>query len=233
MRELSKSAAYCWERALLALFPRRCVWCGGVTEPDCALCCECEPKAPPMGERKTIRCGDTREAALLSVFPYQCQASRIFLRVKFQGERQFAPCIGYTMAETLRSACLADKHEEPLFCAVPMTARQIRERGYNQSQLMAKSAARWLGAEFTPALLRKERETGVQHNLPASLREKNVAGAFSAARPDLARGRRVVLCDDVTTTGATLRSCARVLYSAGAAEVICLAYLESKKRHIK
>jgi len=103
----------------------------------------------------------------------------------------------------------------------------MKARGFNQSELLAKSAARWLGADYAP-LLRKTRETQTQHDLPAAQRQDNVTEAYDVAIPNKITGRCVVLCDDICTTGATLRVCAAALEEAGAREVICLTFLRTE-----
>ena len=210
---------YLW----LLFFPRRCVWCQGVTEALRMLCPDCEAQA---GSKRLapelVR--DTR-FPLVSVFGYHTQASRILLGVKYHGGRKNAHSIGYAMAEALAQAGLAD--EDALFCAVPMTERQVKARGFNHSELLARAAARWLGVEYAP-LLCKTRETETQHDLPAAQRDKNVAQAYAVAMPEKIAGRRVVLCDDICTTGATMRVCAAALREAGAGEVICLTFLRTE-----
>ncbi|MDR1927575.1 MAG: hypothetical protein LBQ33_02930 [Oscillospiraceae bacterium] len=230
------------EHALLCLFPRRCAFCGGVTVPRALLCGDCEGKAEAVFcAPRCLRCGRVladcvcaqKERALpvLSVFSYHSAARGFLLRMKFHGEPGWAPSLGYAMADrlcTLRLAGDAAELRAWLFCAVPMTKRQERARGFNQSRLLAGYAAAWLGAAFMPGMLTKRCETKVQHGLPAEEREQNVAGAYAVPEAALVRGRKIVLCDDVTTTGATLRACAAQLLAAGAAEVVCLTFLETK-----
>ncbi|MCL2195167.1 MAG: hypothetical protein FWB76_04365 [Oscillospiraceae bacterium] len=206
------------EKLWLAFFPRRCCWCTGVTAPADMLCPDCAEEA------EKSRYDSTDD--VVACFTYHCRARHIFLRLKFRGKRNLAHSIGYAMADALHEAELADN--DLLFCAVPMTAAQVKARGFNQSELLARSAARWLNCEHAPALLRKARETEIQHDLPALQRAQNVAGAYAVAAPELVAGRRIVLCDDICTTGATMQACAHMLEQAGAAQVIKLAYLRTE-----
>ena len=211
------------ERLWLWFFPRRCVWCMGVTAPEEALCADCAGKAGPMLEPGLL---PETELPLISVFPYHSRASRILLNLKFHGGRGLAPSIGYAMADALKSSQLADKPGW-LFCAVPMTPARVKQRGYNQSELLARAAARWLGMDYAPGLLVKTRETPAQHGLSRQQRQSNVSGAFTVSKAGLVAGRRIVLCDDIRTTGATLREAVRVLEAAGAGEIVCLTYLRT------
>ena len=129
------------------------------------------------------------------------------------------------MADALSASRYADKPGW-LFCCVPVTPAKMSEQGFNHSELLAKAAARWLGNEYAPLLV-KTRETPAQHSLPRERRLTNVAGAFAVAKPELIRARKIVLCDDTCTTGSTLREAVRVLQEAGAKEIICLTYLRT------
>jgi len=225
------------ERIWLAFFPRRCCWCMRVTAPTEMLCPDCAEEAgksryacrggyQPPADRDNGRLIIAPTQALIACFTYHSRARRILHRLKFQHKRNIAHSIGYAMGDALREAGLVD--ETLLFCAVPMTATQVKTRGFNQSELLAKTAARWVGGEYAP-LLHKTRETQVQHDLPAPQRAQNVAGAYAVAMPDQVVGRRIVLCDDICTTGATMQACAHILEQAGAIQVIKLAYLRTEK----
>jgi len=209
------------ERLWLWFFPRRCVWCAGVCAPEETLCAGCVDEAGPVLPPGLLPESDT---PLVSVFTYHSEAQRILLNLKFHGGRGLAPSIGYAMADAL--AALADKPDW-LLCGVPMTPVKLKERGYNQSELLAKAAACWLGMGYEPGLLVKTRETLAQHGLPREQRQTNISGGFAAAGPGRIAGRRIVLCDDICTTGATLRDAVRALREAGAKEIICLTYLRT------
>jgi ComF family protein len=103
-----------------------------------------------------------------------------------------------------------------LVVPVPLHPKRAEVRGFNQAALLAKPVARALGARFAPALIR-QRDTESQATLDRALRLKNVRGAFIARRQ--LPGERVLLVDDVRTTGATLEACAEALMRAGARDV--------------
>jgi competence protein ComFC len=102
---------------------------------------------------------------------------------------------------------------------VPLHRARRRERGFNQSKLLARELARPRRLPVLTGSLVKLRNAPPQAGLRATDRERNVIGAYAVRRPERVRGWTLVLVDDVTTTGATLRECARVLMEAGAKEV--------------
>jgi ComF family protein len=101
--------------------------------------------------------------------------------------------------------------------AVPMHRSKLRQRGYNQAELLARALARRLSIHCDAGLLRKRVDRLPQSTLPRSERAKNVRGAFVASSHS--EGRSILLVDDVCTTAETLRACAKALIAAGAARV--------------
>lgn len=106
-----------------------------------------------------------------------------------------------------------------LLVPVPLHPSRRRDRGFNQARLLARDLARLRGLRVLDGCLVKVRNAPPQAGLRAADRERNVVRAYAVRRPDRVRGRTLVLVDDVSTTGATLRECARVLTEAGAKEV--------------
>jgi ComF family protein len=106
-----------------------------------------------------------------------------------------------------------------LLVPVPLHPSRRRDRGFNQARLLARDLARLRGLRVLDGCLVKTRNAPPQAGLRAADRERNVVRAYAVRRPDRLRGRTIVLVDDVTTTGATVRECARVLMESGAREV--------------
>lgn len=112
--------------------------------------------------------------------------------------------------------------EGMLVIPVPLHPKRLRQRSFNQSLLLARPVAARLNVDLDWLSLRRMRFTQPQANLPSDERKKNVRRAFGVTESDRLEGRKVLLVDDVATTGSTLNECARVLKKAGAKEVFCL-----------
>jgi ComF family protein len=129
------------------------------------------------------------------------------------------PCLARPLGYLLRRACRAAEIDADAVVPVPLHPRRLAERGYNQSALLAARVARELGAPLLTSVLAREVDTASQVELSGQERQTNVAGAFSATSRASVEGRALVLVDDVSTTGATLDACRRVLLTAGAQRV--------------
>lgn len=106
--------------------------------------------------------------------------------------------------------------------AVPLHRKRKKARGFNQSYLIAKRVARKLEIKMERHVLYKRKDSLPQTNLPANKREKNVKGAFEVKNVQKVKGKRILLIDDVMTTGATVNECARILKRAGSKDIIIL-----------
>ena len=106
---------------------------------------------------------------------------------------------------------------------VPTGAKRIRKRGYDHARLLSEAVADELGFAATP-LLRKIRETPPQSTMATfAQRRQNVAGAYTVTDADLIQGKRILLLDDVITSGASCAECGKMLRKAGAKSVFCAA----------
>ena len=113
---------------------------------------------------------------------------------------------------------------------VPLSAKRLKERGYNQIGKVAEALAYELGVDYMPAALKKVRETRSQVGLRISERKDNVVDAFHA-NAQLVNGKSVLLVDDVSTTGATIRECASVLLVSGASDVYVITIARALSHH--
>jgi ComF family protein len=148
--------------------------------------------------------------------PYQGNLRRLIHLLKYDGMRPLADML----AE--RCATQADLREHAdLVVPTPLHWTKRLERGFNQSLLLARAAARRHSLPCVPEALRRKRATPPQAGLSGVQRRASLRGAFEANR-GLVQGKRILLVDDVVTTGATLESCARALRKAGAVRVTAM-----------
>lgn len=108
-----------------------------------------------------------------------------------------------------------------LVMPVPLSAQRVNERGYNQAACLAKPLAARLGIHYHPFGMARIRDTRSQVDLSGEARRRNVAGAFEAV-PEIVAGKKILLIDDVMTTGSTMEACAQALREASAEAVYCL-----------
>ncbi|MBV9121212.1 MAG: ComF family protein [Chloroflexi bacterium] len=139
-------------------------------------------------------------------------------RLKYNGQRALAEPLGDYLSSVAEDAGLTADMIVPL----PLHPRRLRQRGYNQSELLARRAGQRLGLPVARAAIRN-RDTADQIGLSRRQRQDNVRGAFACCDPDAVRGKRLLLIDDVCTTGSSLFACAAPLLRAGAGEVWGLA----------
>lgn len=216
-----RSLAALGRRLLGLIYPPRCVFCGALLEagsPALGTCRLCRETMPRTGGRDAVRLG-LDYTVCAAPLRYEKQVVRSLRRFKFQGRPYYAGAYG-----PLLRACAAEHFPDPpdLVTWAPLHWRRRYARGYDQARLLAEEAA--LAYQMRPVrLLVKARYTRPQSSLPGRAREQNAAGAYRLCRKAEVSGRRILLIDDIVTTGSTLSACSRVLLEAGAAEVFCLA----------
>ena len=222
--------------ALELLYPRRCEGCRTSPEGDAKyICWECMASFTAVREPFCMTCGDPVEGRVdVEFLCHTChKASPAFdcarSAYRFDGVlKDILHLYKYGQAQwlaedlaTFLHGCILGQFEQDeltLVCAVPLHRLRLRERGYNQSALLAKNLAARLGKPYRH-VLRRVRSTQTHTNLTARDRVTNVVGAFEVKRAQHVKGQRVLLVDDVMTTGATASECSRALKSADASAV--------------
>jgi len=178
-----------------------------------AACIGC---ALPLADDRDVRCGMCRHgggplASVRAAFLYQWPVDLLLRRFKFDGDLAAGRVLAQLMARRFAPRASGDQVLVP----VPLHARRVRARGYDQAAELVRPLSLALGLPWRFAL-RRRRSTAPQSTLDAAARHRNVRGAFECVAP---APKHVVLVDDVMTTGATLHAAARVLRRAGAVKV--------------
>ena len=205
---------------LRLLFPPRCLFCGALlprgTEEVCEDCRRTVLLSadPPRAEKGAFY------AQAVAALPYEGAVRKAVHAFKFRGRQSSARPLARLMAHALRTRMDAPFD---VITHVPTNERNLRRRGYDHAELLARELAGFTGKPAVP-LLKKTRRTEAMFGLKPAERRANVLGAFVfCGDPALVRGKTVLLADDVLTTGATMSECARVLREAGAARVYGVA----------
>jgi len=229
-----------WQKAgvtLLDFFlPRLCVFCGEVTreEAPAAVCPACEDKVEwvasplcprcgrvfPVPEEADHLCGPCQtdpppfaRARAATLYDEEGPSGQAIKRFKYSRRLDMLPVMHHWLKRPL---CLELVQEADLLAPVPLHPSRLRQRGFNQALLLAQA---FPGVSLERELLTRQRHTPPQAGLNPKERRNNVKGAFEVPRPGLVKGKRILLIDDVFTTGATVKECAQVLRRAGAREV--------------
>ena len=202
----------CWNKAAaLKIKPPRCPSCGlplhSVEENSNYLCGRCILQMPAY-------------AGARSFGYYTAELSSLIQGMKFSGRRNLAGLLAPLLADTFYDTW--GREEFDILAPVPLHPARRRDRGYNQSELLACSLARQISLPFKKDALIRTRPTLPQVGLTDTQRLDNVRGAFKCADPRKVSNKRVLLIDDVMTTGATAASAAQALIEGGALRVSVL-----------
>jgi ComF family protein len=212
-----------WTALLDIIYPPRCPVCRRPVTAGGAWCPACLAEA--LAERELNLAG--RRIAFLASCRVLCDyaggVKKLIHALKFRGDSHAAAHLAWLLAARLDARRLASVQA---VVPVPLHPGRLAERGYDQTALIFRSWAARQGWPWLEALART-RPTAPQWELAPAERRKNIRGAFAVTRPDLIKGKTILLVDDIVTTGITMSECAKVLKRAGAAKVIGLAIASS------
>jgi len=195
----------------------------------CSICGErVEAGFAPIAQPEEARCGvcarlDPPYVKAAAYGSYEGGLRELIHLLKYDQVRPAASVLGRMLGEAIDDLRPLFGNQLPLLVPVPLHTRKSRQRGFNQSELIARAAIKLMTAEgrlvAASGVLERRRETQSQIGLSRHQRRENMRGAFAVAKPAEVLGRDVLLIDDVFTTGTTVSECARVLRRAGASKV--------------
>jgi ComF family protein len=239
---LSLSVPRILRQAARMLLPVDCAACGAALtdDPTPLFCAGCWGAIAPLAHVACARCDrpfassaatrhspthvchscDERPPSYTrawTLYPYLPPLQEAICLFKFRGKVALAPALAQLMVDRLPLFDSVD-----LVIPVPLHPKRLREREFNQSLLLADRIARRLGLPLSYANLVRIAPAPAQTTLSRKRRLKNLRGAFAVRRPDAIAGKRILLIDDVFTTGATVNECAKTLRKAGAGDVFAL-----------
>lgn len=216
------------------LYPRRCPVCGEITKPAGSLICpSCFRKLSFVQPPVCKKCGKEvqdetveycRDCARhphtfeygIALLNYDETAKRSVAQVKYNNKREYLDFFGTALAVRFEKQIRAMNVD--FLAPVPVHRSRLRKRGFNQAEVLADIMGRRLKIPVEPAALVRFRKTQPQKELSAAERLKNLSGAVKADRK-LTEGKRILLVDDIYTTGSTMEACSRALAEAGAEKV--------------
>ena len=205
------------------LFPRKCILCRRLLDrQELDLCADCRADTDLWRSSKTkFQFLDS----VTALWYYEKSVRGCIVRYKFYGARHLASGLGRCLAMRI----LQEDASYDLLTWVPVNSWRKLRRGYDQVELLAKAVGKELG--MSPVrTLKKVRRNQKQSSLrDVSQRRANVLGVYRITDPKLVEGKKILILDDVLTTGATAGECARMLLTAGAKEVHCAVLAAARK----
>lgn len=225
------------------LYTSRCRYCKTVVDVRKNICPQCENEIHRIEGDVCFKCGYSvadcvcnkkaqQYMRVCAPYYYSGAAKKAIKRLKYNKDTYIVPTLAGDMAETFK------KHYGEMdfdFCTfVPSHKKEQKERGYNQAELLARNLSEKLDIPFENLLI-KTAVTQPQHTLNESMRSGNLLGSIQVNPKyfEKIQGSRILLCDDIKTTGSTLSECAKTLMICGAAEVDCITYCIAKKSKTK
>lgn len=234
--------------AVEAFFPwNTCLLCGKTGCLEHCLCSECSRKLAALDRCAVCGCFFAFKSAsaeprlcsacanepknyidaFYSALPYVGYPRQYILALKYRDKRAYAKPLGKCLAAALQKENVVADY----VAAVPLHSNRLAERGYNQAELLAETTAGFLGIKYLPDVLKRHKETKVQHKLSFAERKDNLTRAFSPGRHGgKIKGKTVLLIDDIMTSGSTVMNCAVVLKELGAAKVYAAAVASHLER---
>ena len=199
----------CWN-SLATLPDPFCPHCKSFYKPGDKECSFCQ-SAGRTGE-------DRRILMVRSLGRFDDYYKELIHRFKYGKKIPLGRRLGQRLGETIIGN--PDFLESDSLVPVPLHKSRYRERGFNQSEVVAEEVSKTSGVSVLKNVLKRKKNTKDQTNLSPQQREENVRGAFVVTAPEMVSGKRIILVDDVITTGATLSECARMLRQAGAERIL-------------
>lgn len=233
------------EIILNLLFPPRCSFCSEVIScipvPEYYLCESCLSQVLFIGieacrycgkrlrDREEIICGQCVEQRYYSKVISACEYSGLvrekILEYKFDGSRQLHKVFSEVIINKLK---MTNDQQFDIIISVPVHMSKLQERGYNQSELIAKEIAKYFLVQISIDNLIKIKPTMSQSKLHRKDRLSNLAGSFQVTNNQDILGKKILLVDDIITTGSTANECSKVLMQAGAKDITVVTIATGK-----
>jgi len=208
------------------IFPPRCAFCRSFLKSgELGVCEKCLRELPYTGSG-SAQTGDFFTVCVSPLY-YEGNVRESLLRFKFSEATGYASCYGRLLADCIKDE-LAGKYD--LITWVPLSQKRLKKRGYDQSMLLAMAAALELD-DVAVETLRKHTDVPAQSGVGSEeKRRANISGVYDVPDAELVQARRILLIDDIVTTGSTLSECSRMLLTAGAESVVCATLARARHK---
>lgn len=215
-REERDVCEVCWN-SLVTLPAPFCPYCRSLYEPGDTECSFCQSVGKTIEDHKVFM--------VRSLGRFDDYYEELIHRFKYGKKIPLGKRLAQRLGETINgdpNFLESDlKTQNSCFLIpVPLHKSRYRERGFNQSEIIAEEISNVTGLSVLKNALKRQKNTKDQTNLSPEQREENVRGAFVVTQPEMINGKKIILVDDVITTGATLSECARMLKQAGAERIL-------------
>lgn len=182
---------------------------------------------------------ETPYVAARAIGPFEGVLKDAIYRLKFTGVRSIAPILASLLVEVITSdeiyKAFLENPAKSLILPVPLAKEKEKLRGFNQSSLLAEELGKTLKIAVSHQILVKNRNTPTQSKMLKAWRKENLIGAFSLQNGTYLESKRILLIDDIFTTGTTVKECCQVLKQGGASAIyiatICTGYFEKNSRN--
>ncbi len=196
-------------------FPARCPFCNTVVKANDAVCDNCIKEIFIDNYKQKLKNG----CICISAFPHSGIYRKAILNYKYYNYKQFYESFAIILKQVIDTNTVLRDAE--IYTSVPMYKTKLEKRGFDQVKLVAKKTAKLERKQYL-SLLEQVEENRSQHELSRSERIKNVKEIYGCSDKDHVRGKKILIFDDVVTTGSTLYECSKILLKNGAENVFCI-----------
>ncbi len=213
-------------KAICSVYPEICPYCLIRVDPLETACKRCKKSFPKVGFDRRAIGGFCVSCAL----PYKAPYDKALKSLKFKGMKQFAPQLAAKLSESIERSYPDLPFD--LITYVPLHPNRQKERGYNQSMLLAREVSYILGIPFQNTLT-KVKDNPPQHKTDIRHKASNVKNVYKVINKKAIQDKRILLIDDVITSGHTLGENAKTLKNAGASEIFCAVYATAVEKRLE
>lgn len=216
-----------FKKILSIFFPPRCPFCNEIISSDEVICKSCKEKIKCKNFKDVITTRTGKTFISISPFSYEEPIRTAIHKFKFRGMKHYSILFGKYLTDILKENY--DINKIDYITSVPLHRVRKRERGFNQSEVFGREISRLTGIKYIE-VLEKSKKNKVQHELNLSERTENVKDVYKVIDSEILKDKTVIICDDILTSGNTMAECAKVIFEAGAKNVIgaTIANVESQ-----